>query len=491
MPNSVRARCRPIADFTVTTWVCVAMLALLLFVLATQPPRGLEGWSACIAMFVLVGATPFCWLMARARGAVEFDANGVRWRTAFGMGKSARWNEIESTDARMTSTGGKTSHWKFVVKTKNGAFSWTDSFENAEQLAPFGARFCSLIKANPEDWPRRFGYRSSENLFAVFCVLFLSAAVVAILLAIVGARRVDEVVPQLEIFAALYGWALTIAGFALFGAIVIGIPTFFLLFYVAIARGIWERRAETIAATPSGLSWRIGEKEQIFARWDELQTLHTQARGRFVALPFYRLQTERGEISWSSMLCGHAQLSQTLSERAPHLERVVESRLSENLNAINEQDEVVEFRFKTRTLRAMLWGGVGFSLFLWGITIWGPLEPANGSEPAPTWLTFILAIIMSGLTLYGVQLFRRGCIRLDARGIEWRLPFRRRFVAWEEIEELRWEKGLPLMVKGRKIPLCGPSIAPAHVGQLLEIVAKRATRAGGEWKRVDAQGTAP
>jgi len=44
------------------------------------------------------------------------------------------------------------------------------------------------------------------------------------------------------------------------------------------------------------------------------------------------------------------------------------------------------------------------------------------------------------------------------------------------------EKGLPLIVGDRKIPLCRPSIAPAYAERLLETVAERAVNAGGAWK---------
>ena len=462
------------------------MLALFAGMAILQPPRGFEGWSAGAAMLALWGATPFYWLVACRRGCIEFDANGARWRAAFGAWKSARWDEIESCDARMTSTGGKITHWKFVVRTRNGEFSWTNSFENADQLAPFGARFCPMFEAKPEDWPRLFSYRSGESLFFWIASLFLSGFVVAILLMVLGARHASEIAWQTEILAAFYGWPFALAGLALLAAFALGIPAIILLLYLCMALNSWRHRDETIAATSSGLSWSVGGRERLFAAYDELQILRVEARGRWISLPFYRLQSARGEFIWNHSLCGASQLSRTLFERAPQLEHQMQARLREELSQTrDESGDVISFDFKTRTLRAMLWGGLCFSLLTWGITIFGPLEPANGNAPAPTWLNFIIASIVTVMTLYGAQLFRRGCLRLDARGIEWDLPLRKRFVAWDEIEELRWEKGLPLIVGGRKIPLCGPSIAPAHAEQLLEIVAQRAFNAGREWERAD------
>ena len=487
MPDFARARCRLIPDFCVAAIVCLTMLALTFGFALTQPPHNLESWTAGAAMLALWGATPFYWLVARWRGVVEFDPKGARWRAAFGVWKSARWDEIESCDARMTSTGGSVARWKFVVQTRNGAFSWTESFEQAEQLAPFAARFCPQIAADSANWSRRFSYRSGENLFVGFVVLFLTGCISAILCALVGARRVSEIGPQIEVYVALYGWTLTLAGFALFGALVLGVPTIFLLIYAAMLRQSWRRRAEILTATASGLSWRVGANERVFARWDELQTLHIEARGLFIALPFYRLQTARGEMNWGKMLCGNAQLSQTLFERAPQLKRVVTPQLREELNEnLRGSGEVVEFDFKSRTLRAVLCSGTFFSLFLWGVTILGPLQPANGSEPAPTWLSGIFAIIATIFTLCGAQLFRRGCIRLDARGIEWKVPSRSQFVAWQEIDALILDKKYWLRLGSqngaRRVALATYDIYPAHLERLLELIAERAVSAGGAWK---------
>lgn len=484
MLDFVRARCRLIPDFWVVVAVCLAMVALFASMALIQPPRDFEGWSAGAALLALFGAIPFYWVISRARGAIIFGENGVRWRTAFGLWKSAGWDEIVSADARMTSTGGKITHWKFVVGTRNGAFSWTNSFENAEQLAPFGARFCPLIAPNVEDWPRRFSYRSGESLLLPLAVLFLVPFFLsAIIKSLIGVQWSD-IGAQTEIYVELYGWLLTVLGFASFGLVSVGIPTLFLIFYFLMARQSWQHRDENFLATTQGLIFIVNGK-QLFAAWDELQILRVEARGPLVALPFFRLESARGEFHWNNGLCGASQLSQTLFERAPQLKREVQARLREDLNeAPDEKGETLTFNFKKRSLRALLCFGPVLSVSLWSNAIFGPFKLSEKGEPLPTWASFILAVIITAATLYGIQLFRRGCIRLGARGIEWNLPLHKRFVAWEEISGLMADRRLYLRIGARRVPLIVWDIHPTRLNLLVETIAERAFNAGGEWKRV-------
>lgn len=496
MPDSVRARCRLIPDFWIVAAVCLAMILLFAGVAIAHPPHDFEGWSAGAVMLVLWGATPFYWLLARARGAVIFDESGVRWRTAFGAWKSARWDEIESADVRMTATGGKTTHWKLVIRTRKREFSWTNSFENAELLAPFAARFCSRIEAKTEDWPRLFSYRAGDNLFFWLASLFLSGGFLLALFKGLSGVQWSEAMAQIEVYVGLYGWLLTLAGFALFGIMIAAVPAFFLLLFLRMAFAGWRRRGETFVATTRGLSWSVNGRERLFAAWDEQQILHIEARGPLVSLPFTRLQSARGEFNWNNGLCGGAQLSRACFERAPQLETVVQPRLREELDdAPDEQGEVLIFNFRTRSLRALLWFGPVLSLSCWGATIFGPFEPPKNGEPIPTWVSFIGAILMTAATVYGVQLFRRGCIVLDARGIAWNVPLRKNFVAWDEISGLIAERRLCLQIGARRVPLAICDLLPTRLDLLLETIAQRATNAGGAWRSANElapeQGTEP
>ena len=101
MPNFVRARCQLIPDFSVAAAVCLAMMALFAGMAILKPPHDFEGWAAGAAMLGLWGATPFYWLVATRRGCIEFDANGARWRTAFGVARAfhagGEWKRVDQS----------------------------------------------------------------------------------------------------------------------------------------------------------------------------------------------------------------------------------------------------------------------------------------------------------------------------------------------------------------------------------------------------------
>ena len=481
MPSqTVRARCRLIPAFNVTAAVCVGMLALFAALILAQMPRDFGQWSAAAAMLGLWGATPFYWLWARSRGAIELDERGARWRTAFGPWKSARWDEITGCDARVTSTK---APWKFVVSTARGEFSWTRAFENTESLAPFTARFCPDVPADVEAWPRRFGYRGAENWMAVLGIVVSGALLVGPIVASIGASPPRDWAANWGDSIALYGWPLTLLGALLFG-LMGAMPVTMSWVYLSWGLTYWRRRDEVLVASARGLSWHCGGRERLFAAWDELQSLDVEARGKPIASSFYRLQSARGEFMWSRHIGGAAQLRRTLYERAPQLQNAVNASSSELSPPPDAASESVVFSFKTRQLRALLGLGFFLGLVYCGVALLGPIPPRDGSAPMPSWAAWGFAVLLWAPTFYGALLFWRGQIRLDARGIEWIWPARKRFVAWDEIEGLSASNGFFVCVGARRYAL-GAGFRPAHFGQLLELVAARAVNARAGWQ-VDA-----
>ena len=139
------------------------------------------------------------------------------------------------------------------------------------------------------------------------------------------------------------------------------------------------------------------------------------------------------------------------------------------------------FYFKTRDMRALLLLGICFSFTFWG-GFFGRWELNREGKPTPTWFLGLCATVVTAAMLCGLWTYFRGQIRLDARGIEWRLPFRKRFVAWKEIDALIVGKNYFLIVGARKIALYPDSLPPAHLNRLLEMVEERALNARGGWQ---------
>lgn len=468
--QSLEARCRLIPDFNISAAVLALCTLLILSLAASEKPPKNEEIASFLAMVISIGAIPIYWLVARFRGAIVFDQNGARWRTAFGRWKSARWDEIQSCDARLTST---TTQWKYVVSTQRGEFSWTRAFCNSDKLAPFAAQFCPKIPPEIENWPRRFHYRGAENFLIVLSFPIFGGWLLAPIWALFASSP-QHWLAQWELYAAFFGGPLALFGILLFCLAVQAIPALMLLIYARAAQNFWRHRDEVLQATPRGLSWQKAGRALVFAAWDEVEILHCETRGKFLGFPSYRLQTARGEMVWNSHLSGFPLLARTLRERAPHLKETTSRALSNDLGEAPEMDgETVVFNFKTRELRAILAGGLVLSLAVLTIAIFGPIQPARG-EPAPSFVIGIFAFLLIAATICGARLFQSGEIRLDARGLEWKMPLRRRFIAWSEIEGLNLKNGVFLVVGGRKVRLFDASLRPAHFEILLREIEMRA-----------------
>ena len=482
MPDFVRARCRFISVINVVTGISLGIFALLLAMAVAQNPQNLGDWLAVISLLTLAGAMPVYWLVARRRGCIEVGADCARWRTAFGAWKRANWDQIEGVDARITQDK---SYWTFVVHTKNGAFSWTNGFEQAEQLAPLAARFCARVPADLDAWPRRFDYRSGGNFVGWLGIALFGVWLLAALKWLLFS---GEIIGQLALYASLYGWPLTLAGAGFFGFIILGTPALMLALFAIMTRDYWRHRGEVFVLDARGLHWRKAGAPEFFAAWDELQTLHIEARGHSLAMPHYRLQTARGDVQWNNALSGKFALIRLLEQRAPSLKRVSARRLSESLSAAPAGEladgEVLRFDYKTRSLRALLALGILMSVLTTAMAIhsaiYGPIPPRGGGEPMPTWAAWLFAAGTIALTSLGIWVFARAQIVISARGIERRV-LRETFIAWEAIESLQ-PQNLAVVACGRAISLLAAGLRPAHLGRLLEIIEARATNAPGGWQ---------
>lgn len=469
--NNLTLRCRLIPDFNVSAGCSAAIFALLIacFVGLAQKeaPKNPEIEASVLALS-LAALTPLYWLIARIRGAIILDKNGVRWRTAFSGWKSARWNEIESCDLRLTSN---TTQWKFVVSTRNGAFSYTRCFQNAEQMAPFAARFCSFIPPETENWPRFFGSDSFENRVMPWIAFPVLGAYLLGILWKLFSSSPSYWVTQISFVREISGWPLAI--FAVVAAITLMVilPALILLVFWDGWKRNFPRRSEFFRANQDGVTYQNAPKPPLFVAWAELQHLHTESRYGAPGLAQHRFETARGELHWNSALQGWEEFDRLLHHHAPDLPRTVARSLRMSFSdAPDPAAETLIFDFKTRELRAMLALFAFFTLIYLGFAIFG--APPGKGDPAPQWVFAIAFVVLGAMTTYGVMLFRSGQITLDSRGITWKLPLKTHFAAWQEVHELRTGRSTFLRVGEAKWSLAMP-FSPAHFALLLREIARR------------------
>ncbi|PQV63606.1 hypothetical protein B1R32_11072 [Abditibacterium utsteinense] len=278
----------------------------------------------------------------------------------------------------------------------------------------------------------------------------------------------------------MMGWPLTL--FGLVGLVVLGtlLPATLLLVFWQIWTQSQKRRNESLEVTDDGLTWKRAGQESFFVAWPELQELHIESRG-FIGLPFYRIETARGELSWNNGLNGWAQFRRTLRERAPQLQETTAPRLENALFKAPEnkaETETLTFHFKTRELRAMLFLIASVALTCLGFAIFGP--PSGQREPASPWVFALTFLLGSAATCYLFLLFQRGSIELNKRGIEWKVPLRTRFVAWSEVQEIGVGRDAFLRVGGKKLPIYSVQFPTAHHEILLQEIASRTKSAKDE-----------
>ncbi len=465
-------RCCLISDFNICVAVSAAFALFLIGLAITQPfkPAEIE------AFFFSLGLTipaPLYWLIARIRGAIFLDKNGIRWRTAFSGWKRANWDEIESCDTRLTST---TTQWKFVISTRKGAFSWTKRFQKAEHIAPFAARFCPLIPAETETWPRFFGSDSFENRVMPWLVFPVLGAYLLSILWKLFSLPPSYWMKQVSFVQEISGWPLAI--FAVVAAItlMVAFPALMLLIFWEGWKRNFPRRREFFFVTPDGVIFQGAQNPPLFVAWSELQHLHTESRFGAPGLAQHRFETARGGLHWNSALQGWEEFDRLLHQHAPDLPRTVARNLRTSFSdAPDSAAETLIFDFKTRELRAMLFLlGFACSICL-GFAIFGPPQPIRG-EPAPQWTFGVGFIGLSAMEIYGVLLFRDGQITLDARGITSIIPLKTRFAAWEEVRELSTSQSTFLRIGEAKWWFAAP-FPSAHFALLLREIEKRAPNA--------------
>ncbi len=464
-------RCRLIADFN----ICVALstvFALSLIGLAiTQSLKPPEIEASAFALSLTLSA-PFYWLIARIRGAIITDENGVCWRTALGKWKSARWDEIESCDLRLTST---TTQWKFVISTRNGAFSYTRRFQNSAQFAPFAALFCPLIPPETENWPRFFGADTFENRVMPWLAFPVLGAYLFGVLWKVFSSPPSYWATQISFVREICGWPLAI--FAVVAAITLMVilPALLLLVFWDGWKRNFLRRREFFIANRDGVTYQSAQNPPLFVAWAELGHLHTESRYGAPGLAQHRLETARGELHWNSALHGWEEFDRMLYQRAPELPRSVARGLRTSFSdAPDPQSEAQIFDFKTRELRAVLFF-LGFvCLICLGFAVFGP--PPNQNEPAPQWSFVVGFVSLSAMEIYGVMLYRGGQITLDSRGMTRKFPFKTHFAAWQDVRELGKEKSTFLRVGETKWSLAAP-FPPAHFAFLLREIERRIANA--------------
>ncbi len=474
------------------------MLIAPLLIASEQPkhPHAASPWFL-LPLSLPMAAVLFYAVIQMSRSLLyeEVIANDdeLRWRGAFGPWKTARWEEISDFYLH-TSTSA-------MLETSQGKLRLNSGFANLEQLKTFIA--ARATKAPAREWEmekfraskpftQRFSYwtKSQQWLAPGFLGAFGLLAVSVVAANLFSPQPHVPSAPNPLLRPPDMAWALfylpLLVGIALFGTLtLLCVLSVWLMWHER--RAAFLHRDEHLEISPRGLAWQKSER-RIEAAWHEVRAIHRVPGRGFKA--DYRIETSNGDFTvWKSLETLGLWI-RLVRQFAPHLAPPASPPTTEiggesrtwSGGKIGEGARI--FHFRTSETRTILWAPTLVSPCLLLIpsfcqTFQTPEELS--AAPTSPWLWFGIAAAIFATVLCWI-VFARAAIFADETGLEWRIPFwKTRRVPWNEIKAYgRDENGVFLGASGKKWRLWR-SFAPARQGELLELIAARATNARGHF----------
>lgn len=386
------------------------------------------------------------------RGFIVADAVGIRWRDAVRI-HEAKWEDVR--DYYFASPMRRPA---YIVETAAGRLSFSAGWwSNARDLtrlielhaldaSPREWRMRVRVPFEKDVWPRRFSYRTFENLCVMPpCILLLPA----LLACLVGnsPQGVRGVGANLSQISDLYGWPLTLLMITPPVLMFVGLPLVCSILGFHGWRDSRRRWNESIEATREGISWTDGEST-IASTWSEVRGFSNLHR-KGLALPLYEVQTERGSFRFTNALGGSQRLLLLLQEHAPNIPpsawRSQESSVQEP-PIWNGSERV--FHYCNSSIRLLAWGATLMLLVpLAMVWIQSTVSGADPDFPAPA-MPWPLAMLCALPIPWLWWRYKSAGIRTDERGItqaSWRGE---RFLAWESISKYLLGSEGALIVEG-------------------------------------------
>lgn len=432
-----------------------ALTALLTFF---DPPKTGEFWQTCFLLGVpgafVLAATPYL-LFNR----IIADENGLRWRGALPIWKSARWDEI--TDFSIDSAISKFVHQ--TIETPNGNINLGVDNSFHEEIA-------ALVAARANNAPYREwgvkGLRPAETFALSFVTRELSwlALVLAFapltLVALALMRRVwNAPWHDFQAARALSGdWIAALAYL---------MPPLFLAFFVcgiiSIALAPWASSLllrERVIVTQRGLNFEKRE-QSLFIAWDELRAVHLlRERARFV--------DENGEwrMHW------HGALRPLIEHYAPAASFDSENDGSDLAPPVRLENGALFYGSRTTALRLLLQLFVPLTITMAAspFLIMFVVAPDDMLRNNPREMWFFVPPLAC-FCLWIWRLYRRGGLALSDTGIQVRGAWRDRFYRWDEIVE---QDGKFAARRGEKLVRLGSWVPTVRTNELRAEIEKRA-----------------
>lgn len=450
-------------------------------------PIGLGTWSAAVTLAVfcaigLAGMIPA--IVWARRGAIIADETGLRWR-GLGAWKSVRWGEVRDYYERLPPQNKGSSITYRALETAAGRLNVTSQWKNADTLwacvegraTASAVQEWGVLGTRPCDpWPRTFRYDTWQNIWTPRLLIKLMGFILTFLLA--------KPVTQAAALAGFVSWPMKLGLFApsfLMASMLLLLPLVLLSRYRATGR----RRAERITADLDGIVFE-DKARRVEARWADL-TSYQIAAGPGAVTVCYRVETRQGDFDFLPTLseflifkeivrryAKNAAENEWKHQDSPEVLGGEAARWSGGQEDIGAR----VFHYQTRSVRALLWGGIILLLSLCAMVVLVRLVSLPGSAPLP-FLPNALFGLASVLGLfYGWRLYRHCGVHLDDDGLTQFTPLGQTRILWSLVDKFYLGSDKVGVVEGRNGRRIRFSAAIVGREELMAEIARRAADCG-------------
>jgi uncharacterized membrane protein YjgN (DUF898 family) len=428
--------------------------------------------TICLAwLFAALLISLGLWLALRLlRYEVIADEDGLRWRFIRGW-QRASWNQVHDYYYA------KVYPMQAIIETDYGNIAPDSTLKNLNilqdviQLKATNARTTKwdVLGARPElDWPRTFEYKPEKHrrggiVSVILAVLWVAGFVYAFWSVRGGLADIWQ----------YSGAVFSILGIVMF-ILVFSFAPMFAWIVIATQHEMMARRAQNITIATAGLIYQNGA-ERIECAWNEVLDYYRDPMAFWSASDDrFVIVTPQGE--WDFTLIEDRFLLQEIIKRYATSAKYSHWReYHPRREALAAQGERV-FTYRTRELRPFAICVVPVIMTLIVLGFFLPADETS-KQPPPNRLSFL--IVMSPYALCAATfcwMYLVGEIRIVEQGIRQRGISGKKFLAWNEVKQLRriWSGAYEVVGENTCIGF-RPSIADVQI--LRAEITRRATNA--------------
>ena len=252
-----------------------------------------------------------------------------------------------------------------------------------------------------------------------------------------------------------------------------------------------RRRADRITADLKSIVFE-NKSRRVAAAWLEV-TGYQIAAGPGAVTSCYRVETQQGDFDFLPTLSEFLILKEIVRCYAKEAADT-EWKHRDSPDALGGETAlwsggqvgvgVRVFHYRTRSVRALLWGGVVILLFVGAMVVVVKTVPSLGSSPVPILPNALFALASVIGLLYGWRLYRHCGVHLDDDGLTQFTPLGQTRILWAQVRDFYVGSEGVCVVEGRDGRRIQFSSMIVGREELKAEIARRAAQCGRtEWQK--------